>query len=274
MTAGAEIAHFGENALEGVEPSWSLKEDGEIIARGVFGKKDISLGNGIDLGTIEYEFEKEGRPRKLTLALEVAGFENSWDLWVYPEEPNEDTDDIRIVENIDETTIKYLEEGGKVLLSLGKGRVAPEMGGDVGLGFSSIFWNTAWTDNQKPHTLGILCNPDHPALAQFPTEYHSNWQWWDAIYHGDVIQLDLLPGEVSPIVRVIDDWVTNRSLALLFEVRIGKGSILVSGTNLVNEMSSRPETRQLKNSLLAYMKSNSFNPEIQWNPEDLRRIIR
>lgn len=274
MTAGAEIAHFGENALEGVEPSWSLKEDGEIIARGVFGKKDISLGNGIDLGTIEYEFEKEGRPRKLTLALEVAGFENSWDLWVYPEEANEDTDDIRIVENIDETTIKYLEKGGKVLLSLGKGRVAPEMGGDVGLGFSSIFWNTAWTDNQKPHTLGILCNPDHPALAQFPTEYHSNWQWWDAIYHGDVIQLDLLPGEVSPIVRVIDDWVTNRSLALLFEVRIGKGSILVSGTNLVNEMSSRPETRQLKNSLLAYMKSNSFNPEIQWNPEDLRRIIR
>ena len=29
-----------------------------------------------------------------------------------------------------------------------------------------------------PTTLGILCDPRHPALANFPTEFNSNWQWW------------------------------------------------------------------------------------------------
>jgi hypothetical protein len=37
-------------------------------------------------------------------------------------------------------------------------------------GFSSIFWNTAWTSQQPPHTLGILCDPRHPALKYFPLE--------------------------------------------------------------------------------------------------------
>ena len=34
-----------------------------------------------------------------------------------------------------------------------------------GGGFSSIFWNTAWTHHQAPHTLGILCDPRGPAFA-------------------------------------------------------------------------------------------------------------
>jgi len=64
------------------------------------------------------------------------------------------------------------------LLNISKGDIKPEKGGDIGVGFSSIFWNTSWTRGQKPHTLGILCNPSHPALSEFPTEYHSDWQWW------------------------------------------------------------------------------------------------
>ena len=66
------------------------------------------------------------------------------------------------------------------------------MGGDVAIGFSSIFWNTAWTARQPPHTLGILCNPKHPALAEFPTEYFSNYQWWDAMSHSGAIRFDRL----------------------------------------------------------------------------------
>ena len=108
-----------------------------------------------------------------------------------------------MVEKLSSPTIKYLENGGTVLLSLGKGKVAPEMGGDVGVGFSSIFWNTAWTDGQKPHTLGILCNPKHLALAKFPTEYHSNWQWWDAMSHSNAINIE---GFSSNYVRFRRKW--------------------------------------------------------------------
>ena len=168
--------------------------------------------------------------------------------------------------------MSYLQGGGKVLLSLGKGKVKPEMGGEVGVGFSSIFWNTAWTENQKPHTLGILCDPEHAALQRFPTEFYSNWQWWDAMSHSDVINLNELSNDIQPIVRVIDDWVTNRSLGLVFEVKVGEGKLLISGMDLMNQLSQRPEARQLLTSLIAYMESDAFAPEVSLSTEQLLSI--
>ena len=83
-----------------------------------------------------------------------------------------------IVHRLDDQARAALEAGGRVLLLIPPGQARGDRRGKVGLGFSSIFWNTAWTNRQPPHTLGILCDPAHPALAGFPTESHSNWQWW------------------------------------------------------------------------------------------------
>ena len=161
-----------------------------------------------------------------------------------------------------------------MLLSLGKGKVSEDKGGEIGVGFSSIFWNTAWTDNQKPHTLGILCDPQHRALKHFPTEYHSNWQWWDAMTHSDVVILDNFSAMIKPIVRVIDDWVTNRSLGLIFESKIGKGKLLICGVDLTNRMNQRPEARQLLYSLSQYMESEDFDPDTTLSADEAKSIIR
>jgi hypothetical protein len=146
------------------------------------------------------------------------------------------------------------------------------MGGDIQIGFSSIFWNTAWTSGQAPHTLGILCNPKHPALANFPTEFHSNYQWWDAMSHSGAIEISKLSPEIQPIVRVIDDWVTNRSLALLFEARVGKGKILISGIDLTTDLDNRPEAAQLLFSLKRYMTGKEFNPGVEIREELIRKL--
>jgi hypothetical protein len=204
----------------------------------------------------------------------VGSFSNAWDIWVYPENALAESKEIQVVEKLTSATIKYLNEGGKVLLSMGKGKVSPEMGGNVGVGFSSIFWNTAWTGGQKPHTLGILCNPQHPALELFPTEYHSNWQWWDAMSHADAIQLDSFPVELKPVVQIIDDWVSNRKLALIFEAKVGKGSIVVSGADLENNMENRLEAKQLKASLLKYMESEKFNPKVSLTVGEIQGIVK
>jgi hypothetical protein len=58
----------------------------------------------------------------LTLTVSQAGFEN-WDAWVYPEINTVETDELKIVDNLDIETFNYLKEGGKVLLSLRKGEV-------------------------------------------------------------------------------------------------------------------------------------------------------
>lgn len=145
--------------------------------------------------------------------------------------------------------------------------------GKVELGFSSIFWNTAWTRRQAPHTLGILCDPKHPALAGFPTDYHSDWQWWYLVSRAGAMVLEGLPAGLRPIVRVIDDWFTSRPLGLVFEARLEKGRLLVCSIDLEGGLEANPVARQMRHSLLTYMASPEFAPTDTVTPEQIRALI-
>ena len=107
---------------------------------------------------------------------------------------------------------------------------------DVKIGFSSIFWNSSWTRGQAPHTLGILCDPGHAALAAFPTESHSNWQWSDLVRHSAAMVLDGLPAGLRPIVQVVPDWFAPKRLGLVFEARVAGGRLLVCSVDLVTDL--------------------------------------
>ncbi|MEA1877330.1 MAG: glycoside hydrolase family 2 TIM barrel-domain containing protein [Bacteroidota bacterium] len=286
MEVPVQVAHYDKAKGKGQRAEWKLQNEDyrmgniEIVAHGTFPEQTIPIGNSHYLGTIHHTFKKTGIPRRLTIEVSIEEFKNSWDIWVYPESriPNPESQitespSHRVTESLSPRVIESLKSGGTILLSLGKGKVSPEWGGDIGVGFSSIFWNTAWTGGQKPHTLGILCNPDHPALAEFPTDYYSNWQWWDAMSHSDAIILNKLPLELKPIVRIVDDWVTNRRLALLFEAKVGKGKILVSGIDLHTDLENRPEARQLLHSLMKYISSEKFYPMVEIEAEVLNEMV-
>lgn len=274
LTASVEIAHFGAEPLKNVTPQWELiQTNGSVFAKGTFDKKDIKIGNGIDLGKINVPLNTINKAQKLTLKVSVEQFANTWDLWVYPEktEPIADAA-IKVVEKLDNNTIAFLQNGGSVLLNPKKGSVAPEMGGDIAVGFSSIFWNSAWAVGQEPNTLGILCDPKHSALAEFPTEYHSNWQWWDAMKNSNAIILDDFSPDLKPIVRIVDDWFENRRLGLLFEVQVGKGKLLVSGIDLHTDLENRIEAQQLLYSLKKYMISDAFSPKQKVDISSIKQI--
>lgn len=263
LNVPAEIAHFGTQPLKNVTPLWKLThKDGTVFDEGHLPETNIPIGNAFKLGTIKKSLQGIEKPENLTLTLSVDSFENSWDIWVYPArlQAIPDQEQIKITQIFDRSTEDFLETGGTVLLTLSKGSVKPDKGGDIAIGFSSIFWNTAWTNGQAPHTLGILCNPEHPALQAFPTAYYSDWQWWDAMSHSNAIRLDAISPTIKPIVRVIDDWFTARPLGLLFECKVGKGKLLVSGIDLLSDQGKRPEARQLLYSLKRYMTGKEFNP--------------
>jgi len=226
-----------------------------------------------DVGVFTHRFEEIGEPQQLKLEVQYGEFINSWNIWVFPKY-NDPPESLIVASQLNPKTMETLISGGTVLLSLGQGRVSPHFGGDVGVGFSSIFWNTAWTGGQKPHTLGILCNPDHPALAEFPTDYYSDWQWWDALAHADAIKLDGWADGHSPLVRIIDDWVSNRQLALIVEAKVGKGKIIISGADLHTDLSTRPAAAQLRSSLEKYMQSENFEPTIELSEAQLQKMIR
>jgi hypothetical protein len=116
-------------------------------------------------------------------------------------------------------------------------------------------------------------DPKHPALAQFPTDVHSDWQWWYLVSRAAPMILDDLPRDVRPIVQVIDDWFTAHKLALAFEARCGGGRLLVCSIDLSDVNGANPVARQMRASLLAYMDRSAFRPAVECSPDDLARCI-
>jgi len=275
LTAEVEIAHFGQKSLLNVTTQWILTNaSGKILFEGKLKKANINSGCNTRVGEINQYLGAIKNAAMLKLTLKINNVINSWDIFVYPKNNPTLTDSsIFTTQMLDEKASEILKSGGKVLLTLKKGSVKKGYGGEVEIGFSSIFWNTTWTSGQAPHTLGILCNPQHPALAEFPTQYHSNWQWWDAMSHSNAINLQKISPTLTPIVRVIDDWVTAKPLGLIFECKVGKGSLLVSGIDLISDQQNRFEASQLLYSLKKYMAGNSFNPSHNITNATLQTIL-
>jgi len=274
--ADVEVAHFGSEVLSDPDIRWKVSSPwGIVVAEGSFKKEEILLDNKQPLGDIKIQLDSILYPVKLILEVSVNQYSNNWDFWVYPEvKTGINESDIHVTDALDQRAIEVLKDGGKVLWSLPQNSLSTAFGGDIALGFSSIFWNTAWTNGQAPHTLGILCNPDHAALAGFPTEYHSNWQWWDAMHHGQAIILNGFENKIEPIVRVIDDWFENRSLGLIFEAQVGKGKIIVSGADILTDNENRLEAKQLLYSLKNYMTSSQFGPKTEISISELESLTK
>jgi hypothetical protein len=253
---------------------WKLVDDaGAAVAGGALPPAAIAIGNGQRLGTVAVGLGGLMPARKYTLvvALEGIEFENDWDIWVFADRldtaaPN----GILIAERLDDAALAWLGDGGKLLLM----PQATEVRAESTIGFSSVFWNTAWTGGQAPHTLGILCDPGHPALADFPTEYHSNWQWLELIHGSAAMMMDHLPGSLRPLVQPIDTWFENRRLGLLFEARVAGGALLACSMDLRSDLGNRLVARQLRHSLLRYMDGEQFRPRETVEVDAIRALLR
>jgi len=274
FSARIDVAHFGPEDLAAARLPWKLLDPaGQPVAEGELGPVALPTGKLTSVGEIAAPLADVEAPQKLRLVVGIAGtdFENDWDLWVYPARAAADPpDDVMVARCLDPAALARLSSGGKVLLLPGPKAVKT----DVALGFSSIFWNTAWTRGQAPHTLGILCDPAHPALAAFPTEYHSNWHWWDPVHRGAAMVLDDLPDGLCPIVQVVPDWFEPKRLGLVFEARVGGGKLLVSSIDLGEDLDERPVARQMRYSLLRYMAGDRFDPQVQLTPDQVRALFK
>jgi hypothetical protein len=277
FAAQIEIAHFGPKNLTGVKPVWRIRDAaGKAVANGALKTGPIPTGTQTAVGEISLPLQQFAAATKLNLevALEGATFANDWDFWVYPAKVDTAAPpDILVKAMLDEPALAALKAGGKVLLAPPPARIKGDQLGRVQIGFSSIFWNTAWTHRQPPHTLGILCDPKHPALKDFPTEYHSNWQWWELVSRAHPYIMNDTPPAFRPLVQAIDDWVTNRKLALVWEAQVAGGQLLACGMDISSDLDNRPVARQLRRSLLDYMAGNQFKPATQLPLEYLQSLL-
>jgi hypothetical protein len=274
FTADLEIAHFAEQEQKDVPVRWIITKanHNQVLASGDR-QVDLPIGNKIEAGRAVLDLASFDEPQKLNLNVTVGELgENDWDFWVYPESVNTSpSSDIIITKTLTPAIERKLKEGAKVLLQL-NGKLKEGSGKEVVAGFSTIFWNTAWTSGQAPHTMGVLVEPTDPLFHSFPTEYHTNWQWWDIVHDVHPMILNDFPAELKPKIQMIDTWFNARKLGLLFEANVGEGKLMVTSIDFENELDNRLAARQLYHSLLEYMNSEKFDPDVAVSPERIRSL--
>jgi hypothetical protein len=129
------------------------------------------------------------------------------------------------------------------------------------------------TGTETPGTQGILLDPDHPAFAGFPTEFHGNWQWWQLVKHCDPMILDHTPQTYRPTLQVIDGIDRNHKLGLICETKVGRGKLLICTIDLPGLL-QHPEARQMLAGLYRYVAGDRFDPQDDLDMQSLEAIVQ
>lgn len=259
LEADIELFHFGNVELKNLVISWTIKNDkGETIKSGSIASKDYPIGANQPVGKISFPLTSitTAGHYKLEVSLDKLPIANDWDFWVYPSQLPAQDGDIYYCTSLDSKAEEVLSSGGKVFLNAA-GKVVK--GKEIAMQFTPVFWNTSWFKMRPPHVTGMFIQSKHPAFTDFPTTYHSDYQWWSIVTKAQVMHLEDFPKGFKPIVQPIDTWFMNRRLGLIWEAKVGNGKLIVSGAD-ISENASYPASRQLYYSIRKYMLTDKFNP--------------
>ena len=130
--------------------------------------------------------------------------------------------------------------------------------------FSTDFWSVG-TFGRQEGAMGQLIQKDHPLFKEFPTESHTNWQWWPMANQRTVILPDTVKQPFDAIITEMDSYAFLRPMAQLFECRVGNGKLLYSTLGL-QDLQQYPEGKALLRSIYKYLDLEIFAPKqsIEW----------
>jgi hypothetical protein len=274
LTARLLLSHFGPADFNEFTPRWELRAGGKVLAGGKLPERDLKRGALHELGSISVPLENVREPIQAQLVVGDQAFSiwNHWDVFIYPPVKVEKSASVVETRSLDDA-LRCLADGKTVWWMPESEQIADDPSRPLVAGFSPIFWNTAWTNWQPPHTLGMLIDAKHPALAIFPTGESTNWQWWPVQRKARPFILARMPSH-PVIVRPIDDWVTNRPLGYVFEAKVGPGRLFACAFDLRAEVVADPAGKQLRASLLRYLEGDGFQPKVEAEPGELRSLVK
>ncbi|CUX35356.1 glycoside hydrolase family 2 TIM barrel-domain containing protein [Clostridium sp. C105KSO13] len=257
------LANYGKKNLK-LKAGWKLTENDKIIASGEFEESDYLCGEVISGGVIEVTVPQTETALRMNLELYAGEYKNSYPIWSYAKKkevaPSEMVNTV-----LTEALIQEIKKGKTVFLepSPTKENFPESIGGQ----FTTDFWSVG-TFPMQEGGMGMVIEKEHPALAEFPTEIHSNYQWWSMASKRPMI----LPSQIMPIVTVPDSYSRMKHMGLLFEASLGKGRVMISSMGLL-ENQKYPECRGLLYSLLDYLEQNEEKVSQMIDEDELKRII-
>jgi hypothetical protein len=260
------VAHYGPTRLPSRSVLWEVRAGEQVLANGETRSTAIPTGDVTDIDLFSTSLGSIEKAQKLCVALRLTGtsYRNKYDMWVYPKSTSQAPPaGIITARSFSRAVQTELTSGKRVLLMPRLDRIKRSVGG----AFQTSFWcwpmfrQTALKAGVEvaPGTLGILCDPRHPLFHDFPTECHSNWQWWRLGKHSRPLILDSTPRSYRPVVQVIDNFARNHKLGLICEATLGEGKLLICSIDLP-ALQEYPEARQLLAGIYAYMESREFDP--------------
>jgi beta-galactosidase len=282
LDADIGLANFGAETLKQAYVMWTIDNmDGKQVAGGfVCGPlRDLPVGFKDKLYHFSMGLTNLPAPAQYKLVATLLSknltndnFQNDWNFWLYPADVQASKTSDVLVTHDWRAAQPQLAAGKKVLFlpsaaALDPNRCPPMKN-------IPVFWNIQMTvrppQNPQPRfdaMLGLLCDTNHPALAEFPTDKNCDWQWTPLINGVRSVNLTAAPRALKPIVWAIDDWNRNWKLGVIFECHVGPGKLLISAIDLDN---ARGESalQQLRRSLLDYMGGAKFQPTTTLMPAE------
>lgn len=257
------IANFGKQDISG-EVYCRLEGSGVLI-EAILTHALCPVGRLTDAGVLSLPLSGVTEPAKLDLTVSIADITNRYPIWVYPPVKPVCPEGVHETAVLDEAALAVLESGGKVYLT--PPSTPDALPHSIQAQFTTDFWSVGTFQTQEGG-MGQLIDVEHPIFRGFPTELHTNWQWWPMASQRAI----LLPRRMDCIVTEMDSYAFLRPMAKLFECRCGSGRVLVSSMALQN-LQQYPEARALLDSIYRYLGSPEFEPAQELSVEELSGLV-
>ena len=286
ISVAFSVSDFSHPPLSEPVCAWELLDGDSVLARGG-GPFVHEPYRTCPVGTWMVAVPRVERPTRLRLIASLRDarrtVRNTWDLWDFPPEgsmppgirlrgeprhtwlttlrgvppwsgagasaPAPDTSQLVLTEVLDSELVRFLRDGGRVILCASEGLVRPFR---PKFGYTEGHYFFTPPANYPPYEDGHdgTIIQRHAMLGGFPHEGFADFQLFRLIEKAPPIELEPLGmGRVDPVIRVLHSYPVARPLAYLAEARVGRGCLILSALHLDQAL---PEARYLLEAMAAY----------------------
>ena len=283
LIAEVVAANFGKGNIEGVF-CWTLAEKKSVSENGNCEPAEIKSKNTViatgedteiticrpgsytEVGSLDIPLDFVEKNTALTLKVRIGDCISAYPIWVYRKTTPVCPENVYETRAFDVKTREILQNGGRVYLSPDADKES--LPNSIKTQFTTDFWSVGTFADQEGG-MGQLIDTEHPIFKEFPTDFHTDWQWWIMATKRAVI----LPHPMKTIITEMDSYAFLRPMAQMIEFRCLKGKVLLSTMEL-HKSQQYPEARALQASIYTYLSGENFEPAEEITEEELSMLVR
>lgn len=293
------VSNFSPEALKG-KLDWEIKDNGQTLARQTVAViNQVPQGEVSEVAGVTLIMPERETPTQLTItATLTAGdkqYGNKWSTWLYPAVIQPHKPPVPVFASVSSTHVfetwdippippegtldaraVYVTDDlfdTRVIDAMGRGACVICLGGaDPFMSTLPITFRTTWwkagDSPDKNHTGTFVY--DHPITRVIAPDGWCDGGWFYLLENARKCFLEDAPARPGVIIRALTSMAMVRDEALLFEVGVGSGSLIVSGLNHA-KADGRPENEWLLAQILDYA-ATLPHPEANWPVTFLTRV--